>query len=79
MSEVFDEDLRKVGFTAMARRFPRSERGFRYICRLNGVDPEKAPHAWRYASSQWMLDYVEKLAAGSEGERVLLENDGSVK
>jgi hypothetical protein len=61
-AEVTDEELRQAGFTAAARNYPRSEEGFRWICKFNGVPPEIAPRAWRYASNQYMWEYAERKA-----------------
>lgn len=59
---ALDKELRIAGFTSAAKNFPLSETGFRWICKFNGVPPEKAPRAWRYAPNQYMLEYVERKA-----------------
>lgn len=56
------EDFRAAGFTADAINYPRTEAGFLWLCKFNGCPPEKAPRAWRYASSKGMLEQVERLA-----------------
>ncbi len=57
-----DDEFRATGFTGAARQYPRSLRGFRWICEFNGATTDNAPKTWRFASNKYMLDYVEAKA-----------------
>ncbi|AXQ69852.1 hypothetical protein HOU03_gp416 [Caulobacter phage CcrSC] len=52
--------FRLTGFPAAAEQFPHTEAGYLWLCRFNGVDPDKAPWTWRYASSEAMRAYIER-------------------
>jgi hypothetical protein len=57
-----EKEFRDAGFTANAINFPRSERGFRWLCWFNGAKPEQAPRAWRYAPNAWCQKYCDEQA-----------------
>lgn len=71
--EVTDEQFRLAGFTPAARNYLRTERGFLWLCKFNGVPPEIAPKAWRYASNPYMWEYVE----GKAKDELQLKSDGT--
>ncbi len=62
---VTDEELRAAGFTANARKFPRSRSAAQWIADFNGIPFEKIPAAWCYASNEYMYQYVEDQARKS--------------
>lgn len=59
-----DADFRAVGYTGAAINFPLSDAGFGWLCRVwNGIAPEQAPRAWRYAPSKAARRQIERYAA----------------
>lgn len=65
------QEFRDIGFTADAVNYPHSEVGFLWLCKFNGLTtPEqiaKVPRSWRYASSEYMRQYIERRASSSTG------------
>lgn len=56
------EEFRAAGFDETAAERPRSPFAFRLLCAFNGVEPDKAPRAWRYYPNQWTADAWERVA-----------------
>jgi hypothetical protein len=67
MTDVTDKQLRDAGYTSDARKYPHSERAFRCLCAFNGIDPDKAPMAWRFAPNAHCRDAWERVAATTIG------------
>lgn len=60
--KVLDEEFRAAGFTGAARNYPLNDEGFAWLCAFNGIAPEQAPRAWRYAPNAYMKEYIEQKA-----------------
>lgn len=61
--DASDKELRDAGFTSAARSFPMSDAALACLCAYNGIGPEKAPRAWRYAPNAAVRDCWERVAA----------------
>lgn len=61
-----EKEFRQAGFTAKAINYPLSERAFAWLCRYNGITPEQAPEAWKYAPNETMQARLDELANTAE-------------
>lgn len=55
--------FRMTGFSASAEKWPHSEAGYAWLCAFNGARPGQTPWTWRYASSEGMRAWIERMAA----------------
>ncbi len=57
-----EKQFRDAGYTADAVNYPLSEAAVARLCAFNGITPDLAPLAWRYAPNAIVRDYWENKA-----------------
>lgn len=54
-----EKEFRDAGYTYDAINYPLSDAALARLCKFNGITPERAPRAWRYAPNAYVRDYWE--------------------
>lgn len=58
-----DEEFRAIGFTGMARDFPRDEMAVRMFAAFVGISVEQLPSpAWKFFPNEWTRDAWTRVA-----------------